>query len=208
MTQQKTPPREKTPVQPLVLKMQPVVELTDDQLLELSGLNRDLRLERTAKGELEVMPPTGGETGNRNAEVTLQLGMWARENGTGFVTDSSSGYRLPNGAVRSPDAAWIRRERLSGLKAEQKQGFLPLCPDFMVELRSHTDRLTTVEAKMREYLENGARLGWLIDPESRRVYVYRTGKEPERLDGANEVAGDPELPGFVLDLRRIWEPGL
>lgn len=139
MRQQKVPPRAEIE-SPLVLRLRPSVELTDDQLLELSSLNSDLRLERTAEGDLEIMPPTGGETSNRNAGLVSQVWLWAERDGTGFATDSSGGFRLPNGAVRAPDAAWVRRERLTDLTAEQKQKFLPLCPDFVIELRSPPTR--------------------------------------------------------------------
>ena len=207
MTRQKTPPREKTVVPPLVLKTHPVVELTDDRLLELSSLNKDLRLERTAGGDLEIMPPTGGETSNRNVKITARLDAWAERDGAGVAFDSSGGFVLPNGAVRSPDASWVRRERLTGLTVEQKRTFLPLRPDFVIELRSPSDSLTMVKAKMHEYVENGARLGWLLDPEERKVYVYRPDASVELLEGPTELSGDPVLLGFVLDLRPIWEPG-
>lgn len=193
-------------VAPLVLRMRPAVDMSEEQLLEFCQLNGELRIERTAEGDLEIMPPTGGETSNRNLKIALQLGVWAERDGTGVAFDSNGGFVLPNGAMRAPDAAWVRRERLVDLSAEQKGGFLPLCPDFMVELRSPSDRLAASQDKMREYVENGARLGWLIDPESRRVYIYRPGKEVERLDGAASVSGEPELPGFVLDVQKIWEP--
>lgn len=206
MTTKSSPPRTEI-VPPLVLRLRPVVELTDDQLLRLSGLNTDLRLERTAEGALEVMPPAGWETSNRNIELATQVQLWTRQNGTGFASASSGGFRLPNGAVRAPDAAWVRRERLANLAAEQKRKFLPLCPDFVIELRSPSDSLATVQAKMREYIENGARLGWLLDPGSRRAYVYRPGEIPRILERPYRLSGEPMLPGFVLDLRPIWEPG-
>ena len=200
--------RVSTEVLPLVLRLRPLIELSDDQLLELSSLNRDLRIERTAEGELVVMPPAGAESSSRNAVLTYLVSAWAYDDGTGIVTDSSGGFTLPNGAVRAPDVAWTRRERLTGLSAEQKRKFPPLCPDFVIELKSDSDRLSTLQAKMDEYLENGARLGWLIDPEDKRVHVYRPNNNVEVLTGASEVSGDPELPGFVLDLRRVWEAGL
>lgn len=192
---------------PIVLHTNPVLKMGEEQFFEFCRLNRDLRIERTAEGDLEVMPPTGGETGNRNLKIAVQLGTWAERDSTGVPFDSSTGFRLPNGATRSPDAAWVKRERLVDLTAEQKQKFLPLCPDFAVELRSPTDSLTLLQDKMREYVENDARLGWLIDPSERRVYVYRPGVEVEQLDGASSLSGEPELPRFKLDLRRIWEPG-
>lgn len=192
---------------PVVLHTRPALEMDEDQFFEFCQINRDWRIERSAEGDLEVMPPTGWETGNRNIEIAAQLQMWARQDGTGLATDSSSGFRLPNGAVRAPDAARVRRERLTDLTDEQKQKFLPLCPDFVIELRSPSDSLDTLEGKMHEYLENGTKLGWLIDAANRQVYIYRPGAEVERVDKASELSGDPVLSGFVLDLRRIWEPG-
>jgi Uma2 family endonuclease len=195
-------------IHPVVLQLTPVVNLTDDQLFELCQLNRDWRIEYTAQGELVVMPPTGGETGSQNAEITFQVQSWARQDQTGVAFDSSGGFKLPNGATRSPDAAWVRRSRLTGLTREQKQKFLPLCPDFAIELRSPTDNLRAVLDKMQEYLDNGAQLGWLLDPLTRRVHVYRPQRPPEILEAPSTVSAEPLLPGFVLDLRKIWEPDL
>lgn len=192
---------------PVLIRMRPVFEMTDEKFFEFCQLNRDLRIERTAEGDLVIMPPAGGETGSRNAEVTTQLRIWARRDGTGVAFDSSTGYNLPNGATRAPDASWVRRSRLQNLTARQKQRFLPLCPDFVIELRSPSDRLSDVKDKMQEYLDNGAELGWLLDPSSRRVYVYRPDSPIEVLDNPHQISGDPLLPGFVLDLREIWEPG-
>jgi Uma2 family endonuclease len=198
----------KVEVHPVVLKLKPAINLTDDQLFELCQLNRDWRIEYTAQGELIVMPPTGGETGSQNAEITFQVQSWTRGNQTGVAFDSSTGFKLPNGATRSPDAAWVRRSRLAGLTREQKQKFLPLCPDFAIELRSPTDNFRAVLDKMQEYLDNGAQLGWLLDPLTRRVHVYRPQGPPEIMEAPNTVSADPLLPGFVLDLRKIWEPDL
>jgi Uma2 family endonuclease len=195
-------------IHPVVLQLTPVVNLTDDQLFELCQLNRDWRIEYTAQGELIVMPPTGGETGSQNAEITFQVQLWTRGDQTGIAFDSSTGFKLPNGATRSPDAAWVRRSRLTGLTREQKQKFLPLCPDFAIELRSPTDNLRAVLDKMQEYLDNGAQLGWLLDPLTQRVHVYRPQRPPEILEAPSTVSADPLLPGFVLDLRKIWEPDL
>jgi Uma2 family endonuclease len=158
---------------PLIVHLRPVLELTDEQLYEFCQLNRDLRIERTAQGELVIMPPAGGETSERNAELSMQLRMWAKRDGTGTTYDSSGGFVLPNQAVRSPDASWIKHSRLATLTAEQRQKFIPLCPDFVLELRSPTDNLATVQAKMQEYLDNGAQLGWLIDPVQRQVALTR-----------------------------------
>jgi Uma2 family endonuclease len=195
-------------IHPVVLKLKPAINLTDDQLFELCQLNRDWRIEYTAQGELIVMPPTGGETSTRNAELTFQVQAWTRRDQTGVAFDSSGGFKLPNGATRSPDAAWVRRSRLVGLTREQKQKFLPLCPDFAIELRSPTDNLRATLDKMQEYLDNGAQLGWLLDPLTRRVHVYLPQRPPEILEAPGTVSADPLLPGFVLDLRKIWEPDL
>lgn len=191
-----------------VLHLRPGLNITDEQFFLICQQNRDLRIERTAGGDLIVMPPTGWTTGNRNAEITMQLRMWAKKDGRGVATDSSTGFKLPNGADRSPDAAWVRRERLAALTPEQKEKFLPLCPDFVIELRSPTDNLAVVQAKLEEYIANGAQLGWLINPETRRVHVYRPGAQTEILEQPDSVSGDTVLPGFTLDLREIWEPNI
>ena len=193
---------------PLEIRMLPSFRMTDDEFFEFCQLNRDLRIERTAQGEIIIMPPTGWKTGSRNAKLTTQLTLWAERDGTGVVADSSTGFNLPNGAERSPDAAWVRRSRLAMLTDEQKEKFLPLCPDFVIELRSSTDRLNDLRDKLAEYLANGAQLGWLIDPQEQRVYIYRPHCEAECLEHPVEISGDPVLPGFVLDLRKIWQPNI
>ena len=198
----------KTEYHPVVLHTYPAFDMDEEQFFEFCLQNKDVRIERTAEGNLEVMPPTGGETGNHNVKLTARLEIWAEQDDNGAAFDSSTGFRLPNGAVRAPDAAWVRRGRLAELTAEQKRKFIPLCPDFVVELRSPTDSLSLIEAKMREYIENGAVLGWLIDPEERKVHVYRPDETPRLLENPVEVSGGPVLPGFTLDLRRIWEPRL
>lgn len=189
---------------PLILHLQPVLELSDEQLYEFAQINRDLRIERNARGELVIMPPTGGETGQRNAEITMQLRLWAKSGGGGATFDSSTGFRLPNGAVRSPDASWVKGSRLAGVSDEEKKKFIPLCPDFVIELRSATDSLGVLKEKMQEYLDNGAQAGLLLDPEQRRVYVYRAGAEVEEVESPETMSGEPLLSGFVLDLREIW----
>lgn len=198
----------RTEIPPVVLHTRPAFEMDEEQFFEFCRINEGWRIERTAGGDLEVMVPTGGETGSRNASLTYQVMGWTLQNGTGVAFDSSTGFVLPNGAARSPDASWARHEQLKDLSTEQKQRFLPLCPDFMIELRSPSDPLAPIEAKMREYLENGASLGWLIDPITRRVHVYRSGGTVEVLENPESISGDPVLPGFVLDLRPVWEPGL
>ena len=181
--------------------------MTDEQFFEFCQINRDLRIERTAEGDVVIMPPAGGGTGARNSKINLQLGLWAKQDGRGVVFDSSTGFILPNGATRSPDAAWVERSRLRSLAPEQKEKFLPLCPDFVIELRSPSDPLAMVKEKMQEYISNGAQLGWLIDPTSRRVYVYRPGNDVECLENPTAVSADPTLTGFVLSLAEIWDPG-
>ncbi len=191
---------------PLVLHLGPAIQMDEEQFFQFCRINDELRIERTAEGDLEVMPPTGGGTGYRNVKVVTRLAVWAERDDTGIVFDSSAGFVLPNGATRSPDASWVRRERLASLSAQQKERFLPLCPDFVVELRSPSDRLEQLQYKMREYAENGARLGWLIDPGERKVYVYEPEKEVRALENPGKISGDPILPQFVLDLGPIWEP--
>ena len=192
---------------PVVLHTRPALEMDEEQFFEFCQLNRDWRIERSAEGDLEVMVPTGGETSARNLKIASQLDAWAENDGSGIGFDSNGGFILPNGAMRSPDAAWVRRERLANLTAEQKQRFLPLCPDFVIELRSPSHPLSTIQAKMRVYTENGARLGWLIDPEERKVHVYKPNESAEVLENPDRLSGEPALPGFALDLKPIWEPG-
>ena len=189
------------PATTLRLNLQPVMELTDERLYVLCQANRELRFERTAQGELLLMAPTAGETGRRNAKLTQHLANWADSDGSGLVFDSSTGFVLPNGAMRSPDAAWLRRSRWESLRPDQKQTFIPLCPDFVIELRSGTDML---QDKLQEYMQSGALLGWLIDPPYQRVYVYRPGVPVECLEKLHSISGDPELPGFILDLSQVW----
>jgi Uma2 family endonuclease len=190
----------------VTLRIRPAIEMTDDEFFALCQLNRDLRFERTSQGDIIIMAPTGAATGIRNADITTQLRNWAKQDGTGAVFDSSTGFKLPNGADRSPDAAWIPRSRLATLTAEQIEKFPPLCPDFVIELLSPTDALSATQAKMAEYIENGSLLGWLIDPEARHVHVYRARQAIVIKENLPEISADPELPGFVLDLREIWEP--
>lgn len=180
------------------------LDLTDERFFELCQDNRDLRLELTAEGELVVMGPATSETGWRNAKITFRLCQWAEQDGTGLCFDSSAGFTLPKGAKVSPDASWIRKERYEALTEEERDRFAPICPDFVVELRSKTDRLSRLQARMVEYVENGAQLGWLIDRTARRVYVYRLGEEVETLDAPETVTGDPLLPGFRLQLEELW----
>jgi Uma2 family endonuclease len=178
--------------------------LTDEQFFELCSANRNIRFERSADGELVIMAPTGGGTGNKNAELSIDLGIWNRQTRLGKVFDSSTGFKLPNGADRSPDASWVRIERWNALTEEQKDSFIPLAPDFAVELRSRTDALKTLQTKMREYRDNGVRLGWLIDAKTQRVEIYRPGQEVELLESPVSLSGEDVLPGFRLDLGPLW----
>ncbi|MBE9203493.1 Uma2 family endonuclease [Synechocystis salina LEGE 06099] len=181
------------------------LQVTPAQFAVLAAENRDLRLERTAKGILIVNPPTGGESGNRNFNLTTQLGIWCEANDTlGIAFDSSTGFELPNGANRSPDASWVTKARWESLTQEQRQGFIPLCPDFVVELRSKIDSLKKLREKMQEYMENGAQLGWLIDPQNKRVEIYRSRQPVEVLENPSNLSGETVLPGFTLSLQRIF----
>lgn len=189
---------------PMVVQLHPVVEMTDDQFFEFCHINRDLRIERTSRGELVIMSPTGSETDERNFDLTGQLWTWVQQNSLGVGFGSSGGFTLPSGAVRSPDAAWIERSRWEAIPAEQRKRFAPICPDFVIELRSETDSLKVLQDKMQEYIDNGTLLGWLIDRKQRKVYVYRPSAPPEELDNPASVNASPVLPGFILDLGKIW----
>lgn len=194
-----------TPV-PLNVEVGPTLPRTDEELYEFCVRNPELRIERTAEGDLIVMTPAGWGSGHRSAEILRALTAWAGVDGTGLVSDSSAGFLLPNGAMRSPDASWVLRSRLAAVSPEDREKFLPLSPDFVVELRSPSDRLPDLQAKMEEYRQDGVRLGWLVDPQERAVHVYRPGQDVEVLEDPSEVSGDPELPGFVLDLGPVWAP--
>lgn len=189
---------------PLTVNLPMPIEMTTAEFYEFCQANRDLRIERSASGEVIIMPPTFSDTGNRNVKIAQQLANWADQDGTGEVFDSSSGFTLPNGATRSPDAAWIRLERWNALTEVEQASFAPICPDFVVELKSSSDALGKLKAKMLEYLDNGAMLGFLIDRKQRQVYVYRPNQQPEILENPDAVSGDPELPGFQLQMARIW----
>lgn len=188
----------------LTLNLNSIIHLSDEQFYQLCQANRDIRLERTAEGELIVMPPTGWGTGNRNIKLTARLENWAEADGTGLAFDSSTGFILPNGAGRSPDAAWVKRGRLEALNPNPDR-FLPLAPDFVVELRSASDSLKLVRDKMQEYLDNGVCLGWLINPKDQQVEIYRPGQEVEVLWSPVALSGEEVLPGFVLNLRQVLD---
>jgi Uma2 family endonuclease len=179
------------------------LRISDEDFGRLCRANPDLRLERTARGELVVMAPAGTESGGRNAKLTTRLGVWTEADGTGEHFDSSTGYTLPNGATKSPDASWIRKERWNALTPEQKKKFAPICPDFAVELCSPSDDREMAREKMREYVSQGLCLGWLIDPIDGTVEIYRPGRPVETLDKPATLTGEDVLPGFVLDLKGI-----
>ncbi len=189
----------------LTLNMSAVVQLSDDDFYNLCQANRELKLERTAKGELVVMAPTGGEGGIGEADLITDLNIWNRSSRLGVVFSSSTGFKLPNGANRSPDAAWVRQERWEALTQEQRRKFPPLSPDFVIELRSATDEVETLQVKMQEYMENGVRLGWLINPQQRQVEVYRQGQPKETLNSPSSLSEEDVLAGFILDLSRIFD---
>jgi Uma2 family endonuclease len=186
------------------LNIPPLAQLTDERFYELCQANRDLKFERSAKGELIIMSPTGGETGKINSDINADLNLWNRQTHLGVVFDSSTGFKLPNGSDRSPDAAWISLEKWNKLLPEQQEQFIPLCPDFVIELRSPSDSLQTLQNKMQEYIDNGTSLGWLINRKERQVEIYRSGQEKEVLDSPNSLSGEEILPGFILNVAMIW----
>jgi len=194
-----------TEVSPVVLHFGSLLRrMTDHEFFEFCQRNQDWRIERTAEGDLIIMPPTGGKTGHRNAALTRVFGNWAVTDKTGIVFDSSTEFRLPNGAMRSPDVSWVRRSRWENLSDEEQEEFPPLCPDFVLELRSPSDRLSVLKAKTEEYIEQEAALGWLLDPFERKVYIYRPNLPVECLEEPESISGDPILPGFTLTLADIW----
>jgi Uma2 family endonuclease len=188
----------------VTLNLDALTTLTPEQFWALSLTNRDVRLELTAQGKLIVMPPTGWESGKRNANVTADLGIWNRQAQLGVVFDSSTGFILPNGAVRSPDAAWVKQDRMDALNPKP-EGFLPLAPDFAIELRSATDSARDIREKMKEYRDNGVRLGWFLNPQAKEVEIYRLGQDVEVLKAPASLSGEDVLPGFVLDLKGILD---
>ncbi|MBF2046010.1 MAG: Uma2 family endonuclease [Leptolyngbya sp. IPPAS B-1204] len=185
--------------EPLILHLQSV-ELTDDQFYHLCRANDDLQFERTPKGELVIMPPVGGVSGNREAGLISRVWLWNEEANLGKVFSSSTIFRLPNGGDRSPDVAWVQLERWTALTPEEQEKFPPICPDFVIELRSRTDSLESLREKMQEYLNSGLRLGWLINPQDQQVEIYRPNQAPEMLGFPVRLSGEEVLPGFVLNL--------
>ena len=187
----------------VTLDLHPSLELTDEQFEKICQANRDLKLERTAKGDLVIMALTGGDTGRRNIKLSARLENWSDESNLGVAFDSSTGFRLPNGAIRSPDAAWVRLDRWQALTSEQRQKFVPLCPDFVVELASPSDEVEDIREKMQEYLANGLQLGWLIAPATQTVEIYRPNQPIEILNQPATLSGENILPEFVLNLTGI-----
>lgn len=188
----------------LTLQLPPNLKLTDEEFAQIVAVNQELRLELTAKGELIIMSPTGGETGNRNFDLLGQLWFWNSQNNLGKAFDSSTGFKLPNGATPSPDASWVKMEHWDALTPEQRKKYLPLCPDFAVELVLETDDIEDTQAKMQEYLASCLLLGWLINPKEQQVIIYRPNQAPEILQSPTSLSGEDVLPGFILNLQTIF----
>ncbi|MEG4838553.1 Uma2 family endonuclease [Microcoleus sp. B9-D4] len=188
----------------ITLNLNSIIKLTSEQFYQLCEENPDLKLERSANGELIAMPPTGGETGRSNSKFNLQIGLWNEQTQLGEAFDSSTGFTLPNKADRSPDASWVEKSRWEALTPQQREKFIPLCPDFAVEILSPTDSLKKTQEKMQEYMENGCRLGWLINRKKREVEIYRPDQDVEVLQSPLTLSGENVLPGFVLNLQKIW----
>lgn len=192
--------------EPVVVHFEPSqLRMNDEEFFRFCQLNPELRIERTSGGDIIVMAPTGGKAGRRNARLIAAFVNWAEKEGSGQFFDSSTEFILPNGAGRAPDLSWVRNDRWFALTEKQQEQFPPLCPNFVVELRSPTDRLETLRTKMKEYAANGAELGWLIDPRERKVHIFRPGLDPEVLDNPQQVSGEPLLKGFVLDVQVLWD---
>ena len=189
----------------IILRMPPHLQMTDDQFFEFCQINRDFRIERNQLGELIIMPPTGGTTSNRNFSIAGHLYIWSEQDGTGICFDSNGGFKLSTGAERSPDASWMKLSRWNTLSQEEQDKFVPICPDFIIELRSPSDNLKPLQEKMAEYMkEPGIQLGWLIDRKNRKVYIYRPNQAVEILDNPATISGEPVLPGFILNLSKVW----
>jgi Uma2 family endonuclease len=189
---------------PIVVHFLPLFKMSDDELFDFATINPDLWIERDKDGNIIIMPPAGSGSSGRNIKITTQLSIWAEQDGTGSAFDCSGGFIFPNTAMRAPDASWVSNARLEKLTDEEFEKFAPVCPEFVVELRSKSDRLKVLQEKMSEYIENGVQLGWLIDPQKRRVHVYRPGQEVQILDDPAKVFGELVLPGFELGMSKIW----
>ncbi|MEA5450216.1 Uma2 family endonuclease [Leptolyngbya sp. CCNP1308] len=189
----------------ITISLDPVGALTEEAFYQLCRANPDVKFERSAQGELIIMSPTGGESGRRNADITIDLGIWNRQTQLGYTFDSSTCFKLPNGAERSPDAAWVERSRWEALSPEQREKFPPIVPDFVIELRSASDSLPQLQAKMQEYQANGVRLGWLLNPQGQQVEIYRLGQAVETQQAPQMLSGESVLPNFVLKLAQILD---
>ncbi|EAZ92858.1 Uma2 family endonuclease [Crocosphaera chwakensis] len=188
----------------ITLNFNSVIDLDDEQFYQLCQSNPKLKFERNANKELIIMSPTGGITGKYNSDINTDLNLWNRKAKLGIVFDSSTGFKLPNGADRSPDAAWIALEKWNQLTIDQQEKFVPLCPDFVIELRSISDNLITLQDKLKEYIDNGTRLGWLINPKDKQVEIYRQGRPKEILNQPSSLSGENVLPNFILNIESLW----
>lgn len=186
------------------INFNPLVEITEDKFYQLCRHNPEVKFERNAKGEIIIMSPTGGETGNLNIEIGADFVFWNRQKKLGILFDSSTCFKLPNGANRSPDLSWIKQQRWDRLTSEEKEKFPPIAPDFVLELMSPTDRLKDIQEKMKEYIENGVKLGWLINRKKLQVEIYRQGQEKEVLNQPTCLSGENILPEFTLNLESVW----
>lgn len=189
----------------IAINLDPQLKLTDEIFAQICRCNPNLRLERSAQGELIAMPPTGSESGRQSLGLSAQLWVWNQRTDFGVAFDSSTGFKLPNGAIRSPDAAWVKKERWQSLSPEQKRKFALICPDFVIELHSPMDELETLQQKLQEYIDNGTQLGWLVEPESRQVWIYRPQKKVEVCDRPNKLSGEPILSYFEMDFQLVWQ---
>ena len=190
--------------EPVVVHTRPAIEMDDEQFFQFCQLNRDLQIERSAEGDILIMTPEGGSSGRGSTRIVALFDRWAERDGSGEVFGSSTGFILPNGATRSPDVSWVSNGRLEALTDKEWHQFLPLCPDFVLELRSPSDSMRRLRQKMEEYRDNGAQLGWLLDPAAKRVEVYRPGAAVEILENSAALSGEPLLRGFVLEVPQIW----
>ena len=187
------------------VNLNPIIKLTDEQFYQLCRANPNVKFERNATGDIIIMSPTGGETGSFNSEINADFVIWNRRTKLGKIFDSSTCFKLPNGADRSPDVAWIKQSRWDTLTSEEKEKFPPIAPDFVLELMSPTDSLKETQKKMQEYIDNGVKLGWLINRKNRKIEIYRQGKAVELLESPTKLVGEDVLPGFVLNLQFIWD---
>lgn len=190
---------------PLPLRFRSETPMSDEELMRFSAANESVRVERDANGEILVMTPAGSKTSKMNSRITRFLDAWAEEDGRGVAFDSNGGFTLPDGSMRAPDAAWVELKKWESLSAEDQARYAPICPDFVIELRSQSDSLPELEAKMKQWIANGTKVAWLIDPEQRTVSIYRPDDQPEVLVHPSSVQGDGIVAGFELVMARIWD---